>query len=161
MNTVHRIHRQRGAALIVGLMLLVIVTVLAITAVGTANTELIMAGNEQFRQRALQASESGVETVMMRLRQDVEPVPGSFDQKTNIAIPGSTGDTFSTRADYMGESTISNNGSVFTTFLYRVQSTGSSRQNARAQVEVGAWAPGPKMPGYVPPCPVSMCPSGL
>jgi len=157
----HSIRKQRGAALIVGLMLLVIVTILAITAVGTANTELIMSGNEQFRQRAAQASDSGIERSMMTLRVDVEPVPGSFDEKLNVAIPSLTGDQYTSRAEYMGESSISNNGSVFTTFLYRVRSTGTSRQNARIQTEVGAWAPGPKMPGFVPPCPVAMCPGPL
>ena len=53
--------RQKGAALVVGLMLLVIVTVLAVSAVGTASTEMIMAGNEQYRERAFQAAEIGIE----------------------------------------------------------------------------------------------------
>jgi type IV pilus assembly protein PilX len=153
-------HRQKGAALIVGLLLLVIVTVLGVTAIGTANTELVMAGNEQFRERAAQAADAGIETVMMRLRQDVEPMPGNYDEKINIAIPSQGGDRFTTRADYVGESSISNNGSVFTTFIYRVQSTGVSLRNANAVHETGAWTPGPKGPN-VPMCPVSMCPSGL
>jgi type IV pilus assembly protein PilX len=57
-------HRQRGAALVVGLVLLLILTLLAISGMNTATTELIMAGNEQYQARAFQASETGIERVI-------------------------------------------------------------------------------------------------
>jgi type IV pilus assembly protein PilX len=53
--------RQRGAALIIGLILLVVLTLLAVSGMNTASTELRMSGNEQFRKRAFEASESGIE----------------------------------------------------------------------------------------------------
>lgn len=56
--------QQNGAALVVGLMLLVILTLLAISGMGTATTELVMAGNEQFQARAFQAAETGIERVI-------------------------------------------------------------------------------------------------
>jgi type IV pilus assembly protein PilX len=56
--------QQDGAALVVGLMLLVILTLLAISGMGTATTELVMAGNEQFQNRAFQAAETGIERVI-------------------------------------------------------------------------------------------------
>jgi type IV pilus assembly protein PilX len=52
---------QRGAALVVGMILLVVLTLLAVSGMNTASTELRMAGNEQFRKRAFEASESGIE----------------------------------------------------------------------------------------------------
>ena len=52
---------QRGAALIVGLILLVVVTVLAISGMNTATTELAMARNDQNNENAFQAAETGVE----------------------------------------------------------------------------------------------------
>ena len=50
MRTSHA--RQRGAALVIGLILLLVLTLLAVTGMNTASTELIMAGNEQYRQNA-------------------------------------------------------------------------------------------------------------
>ena len=68
--------RQRGAALVIGLILLVILTLLAITGMNTASTELVMAGNEQYRQHAFQASATGIEqaiTVLPSVPQTAAP----------------------------------------------------------------------------------------
>ena len=46
MKTESTANSQRGAALVVGLVLLVVVTVLAISGVNTATTELAMARND-------------------------------------------------------------------------------------------------------------------
>lgn len=54
--------RQRGAALIVSLLLLLVLTMLAVSGMNTASLELMMAGNEQYRQRAFHAAEAGIET---------------------------------------------------------------------------------------------------
>jgi len=51
---------QRGAALVVGLILLVVITVLAISGMNTATTELAMARNDQNYENAFQAAESGL-----------------------------------------------------------------------------------------------------
>jgi type IV pilus assembly protein PilX len=56
--------RERGAALVVGLVLLMVLTVLAISVMRTATLELMMAGNAQFRENAFQLAESGVEAVI-------------------------------------------------------------------------------------------------
>jgi type IV pilus assembly protein PilX len=53
--------RQSGAALVVGLLLLLVLTILAISGMTTATLELQMAGNEQYQERAFQAAESGIE----------------------------------------------------------------------------------------------------
>jgi type IV pilus assembly protein PilX len=54
---------QAGAALVVGLMLLVVITLLAIAGMNTSTLELQMAGNVQFRQNAFQAAETGLAVV--------------------------------------------------------------------------------------------------
>ncbi len=53
--------RQRGAALVVGLLLLLVLTVLAISGMTMATLDLQMAGNHQFEERAFQAAEAGIE----------------------------------------------------------------------------------------------------
>src|SRR5690606_1812051 len=57
---------QRGAALVGGLILLVIVTVLAISGMNTATTELAMARNDQNYENAFQAAETGLEMALAR-----------------------------------------------------------------------------------------------
>ena len=53
--------KQSGAALIVGLLLLVVITVLAVSGMSTATTELAMARNDQNYENAFQAAETGLE----------------------------------------------------------------------------------------------------
>lgn len=53
--------RQNGAALVIGLLLLLVLTILAISGMTTASLELQMAGNEQYQERAFQAAEAGIE----------------------------------------------------------------------------------------------------
>jgi hypothetical protein len=55
---------QKGAALVVGLLLLVVITVLAISGMNTATTELAMARNDQAYEDAFQAAETGLETAL-------------------------------------------------------------------------------------------------
>ena len=68
MNSVRRFQpipqtraRQRGAALVVGLVLMLVLTVLGISGMTTATLELTMAGNAQFHQDAFQAAETGID----------------------------------------------------------------------------------------------------
>lgn len=64
MKTMNLANRQDGAALIVGLVLLVVITVLAISGMNTATTELAMARNDQNYENAFQAAETGLEQAM-------------------------------------------------------------------------------------------------
>lgn len=56
--------KQQGAALVVGLMLLVVITVLAISGMHTATTELALVRNDQASEDAFQAAENGLETAL-------------------------------------------------------------------------------------------------
>ncbi|MBT8091908.1 MAG: hypothetical protein KJN77_02660 [Gammaproteobacteria bacterium] len=53
--------QQSGAALVIGLLLLVVITVLAVSGMNTATTELAMARNHQNYEYAFQAAETGLE----------------------------------------------------------------------------------------------------
>jgi len=57
-------NRQNGAALVVGLVLLVVVTVLAVSGMNTATTELAIARNNQNYENAFQAAEAGLEQAL-------------------------------------------------------------------------------------------------
>ena len=64
MRTMQLHNKQRGAALVVGLILLVVISVLAISGMNTATTELAMARNDQNYENALQAAETGLEQAL-------------------------------------------------------------------------------------------------
>ena len=73
-----RRNKQQGAALVVGLMLLVVITVLAISGMNTATTELAMARNDQAYEDAFQAAETGLETALSQ---------GQFATTTATTLP--------------------------------------------------------------------------
>lgn len=77
MKPIQLAHRQRGAALVVGLVLLVVVTVLAISGMNTATTELAMARNDQNFENAFQAAETGIEQALSQ---------GSFNTLADVTI---------------------------------------------------------------------------
>ena len=64
MKTMRLHNQQQGAALVVGLILLVVITVLAISGMNTATTELAMARNDQNFENAFQAAETGLEQAL-------------------------------------------------------------------------------------------------
>ena len=64
MNTMKSHSKQQGAALVVGLILLVVITVLAISGMNTATTELAMARNDMNYENAFQAAETGLENAL-------------------------------------------------------------------------------------------------
>ncbi|MBT8132226.1 MAG: hypothetical protein KJO35_08150 [Gammaproteobacteria bacterium] len=64
MNSITK--NQSGAALIVSLILLLILTVIAVVGMSTATLELAMAGNMQYQNTAFEAAESIVEAEIMR-----------------------------------------------------------------------------------------------
>ena len=71
------LRKQSGAALVVGLLLLVVITVLAISGMNTATTELAMARNDQNYENAFQAAETGLENALAQ---------GTFDTLAGAAI---------------------------------------------------------------------------
>jgi type IV pilus assembly protein PilX len=64
MKTTRLHNKQQGAALVVGLILLVVISVLAISGMNTATTELAMARNDQNYENAFQAAETGLEQAL-------------------------------------------------------------------------------------------------
>ncbi len=131
--------KQQGAALVIGLVLLTILTLLAITGMNTSTTELIMAGNEQFRQNAFQAAETGRENALRALplvntngTPEVVPV--------TPVVAGST-DTYTTTSTWLAEDQdiAGYKAGAFVGNHYVITSTGRSARNALAEHEQGAF----------------------
>jgi hypothetical protein len=60
-RNIPRCAKQHGAALVVGLVLMLVLTVLGISGMNTATLELVMASNNQSQQLAFQAAETGID----------------------------------------------------------------------------------------------------
>jgi type IV pilus assembly protein PilX len=63
-TNIHNIPRQQGAALITALMFLIIMTMLALTSMGTNTLEERMAANSQEMNRSFQAAEAGLKLMI-------------------------------------------------------------------------------------------------
>lgn len=146
MNSPHTMRRstrtpsgnQNGAALVVGLILLLVLTLLAITGMNTATTELVMAGNEQFRQNSFNASEAGIEQALT----DLATVPQNGAEVTvDEAIEGSDTDTYETSSRYLGDdlNIAGYSTGKFVGFHYEIVSRGRSARNAESRHTQGAY----------------------
>lgn len=138
MSKYHSVGRQSGAALIVSLILLMVLTVLAISTMRTASLGLLMAGNTQVRQNAFQLAQTGIDAAV---RQD-EPV-GAGDCATPVTAPAvavpELGGRYTTSVCYRGESiTPGNSFPRIPTYNYEVLATGTTDQrDARSRLVQG------------------------
>lgn len=91
MNTPHRLRRlpprraQQGVALVVGLVLLLVLTVLAVANMSTSMLDLQMASNAQSSTNAFQAAERGVDIAM---RTTLPNTTAAVVGVPDTAIPG-------------------------------------------------------------------------
>ena len=125
---------QQGAALVVGLLLLLVLTLLAISGMNTASLELVMAGNTQFHQNAFQAAETGIEQAIQTA--DFNPGAG-VEGPTTEEIDGAESDayTISVVPQLSGTAQPAIWGSTwdsFSTYHFEIDSEGASARNARA-----------------------------
>lgn len=58
------IQRQRGSTLLVGLIMLVLLTLVAVSAINSTTTSVQMVGNAQFREEAIAAGQRAIENVV-------------------------------------------------------------------------------------------------
>ncbi len=128
--------RQQGAALVIGLIMLLVLTLLAVSGMNTASLEFIMAGNEQYRQNAFQAAESGIDMTYAT----AALVPGAPDVTVPGTVPNSTTDTWTTVTTSLAAGAKmspppnprANSFGKFSYFNYEIQSTGVSVRGGRA-----------------------------
>ena len=132
-----RARRQGGAALVVGMILLMVLTLLAISGMTSATMELQMAGNAQYSENAFQAAETGVEEAMRDARvngtntsnvdpERTEPVTGTTDHYKIITIHNP--DNGVTKVPSGGFSM--GVGKGFSAYHFDVTSTGTSNRSA-------------------------------
>jgi len=70
--------KERGAVLVVGLLLMVVLIVLGVTSLSVQSSGLAMAGNAQFQRTAFQAAETGI---------DIAINQRNFTTTTPVTVP--------------------------------------------------------------------------
>jgi len=139
-----RAQHQSGAALVVGLILLMVLTLLAISGMNSATLELQMAGNAQYTENAFQASETGVEEALREARV-LGVNTANVDPEKILDVPGSTTDDYKILTRHNPDNGVTNVpsggfsmgvGKGFSAYHFDITSTGtSSRDSTQTHVQ--------------------------
>ena len=122
---------QRGAALVIGLLLLLVLTILAVSGMNSASLEFVMAGNEQYRANAFSAAEAGIE----RTIDSGTFNPAVLTQNQNGAATATDNWTTQTLTQLGGNALPAmwgNSWNSFATYHFEITSTGTSVRNSTA-----------------------------
>ena len=79
--------RQRGATLVIALLILVLIMMIGITAVSTSNTQFRLAGNLQFEDAAINNTETAITTGERLLSDRVTYASVGFTTYDSVATP--------------------------------------------------------------------------
>jgi type IV pilus assembly protein PilX len=137
--------RQQGAALVIGLILLVVLTILAVSGVFTSTMELRMVRNTQSQERAFQAAEVAIEDA---LANPVLSTSAPFNQ-ADTAVPNSPGDLYSYGLQFVGQTPLGTGttgysiGSAFQSYHFQADATGTGPDNAVANHTQSFYVIGP------------------
>jgi len=137
---------QRGAALVVGLVLLLVITMLAVTSMNTSTVQLMMAGNKQFSESAFQAAETGINRALLA---------GSFNTKVATVVPEALVSTEYGRAKVRSQTTFKARTAVpsggfsiggddtFNAYHFEVVSTGRAERASTSRHRQSFFVVGP------------------
>jgi Tfp pilus assembly protein PilX len=142
--------RQRGAALVIGLLLLLVLTILAISGMTTATLELQMAGNTQYKERAFQAAETGIEQAIDQATFDTANALVLANQKVDSTGGSNNDDTYDVRMEFdrnTGTTIVPGGGysmgTGFQAYHFNIESTGRSERGAEATHTQSVYIIGP------------------
>ena len=134
----HNLGPQQGAALVIGLILLLVLTLLAVSGMNSASLEFVMAGNEQYHTNAFQAAEAGIEQSIAQEQGSAQP------WNPNPLLPANNYLGATTATDsWTASVALQNNGvgnpapsgyslNTFTQYYFEVQSAAISTRGANA-----------------------------
>lgn len=147
MNTAHLKKKQQGAALVVSMVILIVLTIMGLTSISVTKSELSMAGNLREQGLTFQAAEAGLKFAEDLVEDNVSKT--SYDDSTGLYSSG-TADP-----DYMESETWDNMSLEADTDLtnvtaqprYIVKYLGDRAQNQGALPNIGGY--GGAQPGSV------------
>ncbi len=131
--------RQRGATLIIGLVLLLVMSILAISTMNSSTFGLAMVGNMQYAETAFQMAETGVEVAI-----DSGPFnPSGTPPIPETAIEDLDGveiGTYASATDFQlcggmpaGASTSISSEETYSSYHFEITSTGTAERGSTSQ----------------------------
>ena len=137
--------RQEGAALIVGLILLMVLTMLGISGMQTSTFELMQANNTQYAQNAFEAAETAVDRAM---------IPVGLNTAIPVVVPETSmgegsASTYESQTSFATTTNVPQgmfslgSGGGFQAYHFDIDSTGRSARNARADLRQSFYVVGP------------------
>ena len=145
---------EKGSALVLALLILVLLTLMGISATTTSTVGIQMAGSEKFYEMAFYSAESGWQRALNWLDDqylgDVtnrvwngttfEEVLGSLEEEDSVGITLANDDNiqYFVKLELTGTAPVPGYSTSFRRVNYKVKSEGSGPSNARAVVEVTA-----------------------
>jgi type IV pilus assembly protein PilX len=137
-------NRQQGAALVVGLVLLLVLTILAVSGVFTSTMELRMVRNTQSQERAFQAAEVAIENALANpfINTSVPEIQAPTDN------PNSAGDQYSYTLAHTCTSIVPVGAlgwglSANSAYHFQIDASGTGPDNAVADHVQGFYVLGP------------------
>lgn len=132
--------KQTGAALIVALILLLVITMLGVSAVSTSSLEILMAGNSQYSQQAFQAAESAIESeiALGNLSTSLNRV-GAYSYPNNASASTQTGYVIAGEVPAGGYSL----GAGFQAYHFETAVTAAAPRSATSRHRQGFYIVGP------------------
>lgn len=133
--------RQSGAALVVSLVLLLVLTMLAISTMSTASLEMTMAGNEQYSENAFQLAETATSDYLATAGADPDCAntadPGICDIDENDDLLDEMGGTYSATSNFLDDYDGCPGGfskGTFASYHFEIQAVGNTTaRNASSQ----------------------------
>ena len=149
---VSNFNNEKGSALVLALLILVLLTLMGISATTTSTVGVQMAGSEKFYDMAFYSAESGWQRALNWLdgqylgdvRNRVwkgttfEEVTGSLEEEEPVGIPlaNDNNNQYFLKIALTGTAPVPGYGSSYRRVNYRVNSVGVGPGNARSEVEV-------------------------
>ena len=149
---VDTIANDRGSALLIAMLVLVLLTLMGISATTTSTIEVQMAGTEKFHDMAFYAAESGWQTSLNWLDRQYPAVTqnlgwdevsetfveANYNSPDYMVLAEDNDTEYSVAIEFVGTSAVPGYGTNYRRFNYRVDSTGIGPSNARSEVRVVA-----------------------
>ena len=128
--------KEEGSVLVVALLILVLLTLIGISATRTGEIELQISGNEKYHKIAFYAAESGWEVAVSWL-DDQYPPSTTSSVAGPTTMPGDNNTTYSYSTSFDGAEHAPGYSTEFKRYIYQIDSTGALG-NAESQVSVTA-----------------------
>lgn len=140
-----RIYEQ-GAALIIGLVLMMVLTLLAVSTMRTSTLALAMAGNAQYHAQATQLAETGIKDALERINSEIIFLNAADDWQESfsavVEIPGGGSDLgrYDVTVSFIesGSAPAGSSQEVIEAHYFEIESTGrSAARNAKSTLRQG------------------------